>query len=208
MMHVNGIDVSDWQGAVNWKAVHDAGYSFASAKATEGTGNVQDTFAANCAGIEAADMLMCAYHFMDWTQDGVAQAEHFLSVYQPKTGDLPPMLDCEGTTNLAPMEAVDKIAAFIHRVEEVTKKRCLLYMGYYFWQDALGATDGFDGHPLWLAQYVADPNIDAPSIPHVWPGMTFWQYSETGNVAGISPCDLDWFIGDINALRALRLELP
>src|SRR3954468_18448069 len=91
---VEGVDVSDGQGTIDWKAAKGAGLGFAVIKATQGTYNTQKTFASNWSNAKAAGLVRAAYHFFDPTQDGVAQAQHFLSVVGPLgPGDLPPMLD-------------------------------------------------------------------------------------------------------------------
>jgi lysozyme len=209
MEHVNGLDVSDYQGRPSWPAVKASGYSFAFAKATQSTGNVQDTIATDLAGIRAAGMIAGAYHFFSFDTDPVQQAQHFLSIYEPRSGDLPPMLDLEypdpnvAKLSCGPDDAVARIAAFLRTVEGKTKHRCLLYMGYYFWQDALGRTDGFSGHPLWLAQYSAGTT---PLVPGAWKSATIWQYSESGAIGGIScGVDLDRFLGSLDELRALTM---
>jgi lysozyme len=198
---VNGIDVSDFQPDVSWPTVHEAGYSFAYAKATEGTGWTAQTFPSNWSGIKAAGMLRGAYHMFHFDADPVAQANHFLAVVKPQAGDLPPALDLE----LPVPPGVDPIAAiskWLHVVEAAAKVRCVLYMGYYYWQGALDATAGFAGHALWLAQYAGGPE---PTLqPPPWKTWTFWQYTDGLPVPGTGGAvDADKFNGDLAALKAM-----
>src|ERR1035437_6070836 len=59
-----GIDVSHWQGTgINWASVKTSGVTFAWAKASEGTGYTDNTFAVNEANAKAAGVLIGAYHF-------------------------------------------------------------------------------------------------------------------------------------------------
>src|SRR5437867_1330928 len=60
---LRGIDVSHYQGAINWDDVASGGISFAYIKATEGTNFVDPLFAQNWAGAEAAGLRRGAYHF-------------------------------------------------------------------------------------------------------------------------------------------------
>ncbi|HEX7525125.1 MAG TPA: glycoside hydrolase family 25 protein, partial [Gaiellaceae bacterium] len=98
-----GVDVSNWQGAVDWLQVGDDGYSFMFAKATEGTTFTDITYAVNRAGVQGVGLRLGAYHFARPAGSGdaaivasaVAQADHFVDVAQPKSGDLPPVLDLE-----------------------------------------------------------------------------------------------------------------
>jgi lysozyme len=204
MDFVNGVDVSDYQGAPSWAAVRASGYSFAIAKATQGTGNTQSTFAGNLAGIRAVGMTAGAYHFLDWNADPVAQANHFLSVYQPRPGDLPPTLDCEACT-VDSVAAIAHVSGFISEVEKhLSGRRCLLYMSYSFPGDSLAGGSGFSGHDLWVAAY---SNAAEPPVPAAWSKATIWQYSQTGQVGGISgDVDLDRFVGTLDDLKAYVLK--
>lgn len=204
MIHVNGIDVSDWQGDVDWSQVRADGYTFAYAKATQGNSYVAQTFEKNWAGMKQAGILRGAYHMFDFTVSPQAQAQYFLDVYQPAPGDLPPMIDLELPTVSSPRESVAAIASFLGLVEKKAPRHMLVYISYGFWEGSLGSTDGFSGHPLWLANYT---NADQPTaLPHVWNAMTMWQYSQNGNVGGISgTVDLDRFVGTPSDLRALLL---
>ena len=101
--HAKGIDVSNWNGTINWTKVAHAGYKFAIAKATEATSYEDTTYVANRSGSQAAGLAFGAYHFAQpsGTSDAaavasaVAQADYFLSVAQPAAGDLTPVLDLE-----------------------------------------------------------------------------------------------------------------
>jgi lysozyme len=203
MEFVHGVDVSDWNGSPNWAAVKASGYSFAVAKATEGTGNTQTTFAGNLAGIRAVGMTAGAYAFLDWNEDPVAQAEHFLSVYSPKPGDLPPTLDCEACT-VSSAAAMGQVSGFIDEVEKhLSGRRMLLYFSYSFPQDSLEGGSGFAGHDIFLAEYT---NEAEPRIPSPWSEAKIWQWSQTGSVSGISGnVDLDRFIGTSDELKAFVL---
>ena len=146
MDHVNGIDVSDWQGDVAWNTVLSDGYSFAYAKATQSNNWTAGTFATNYAGVKAANMLAGAYHMFDFTVDPTAQARYFLSVYEPVSGDLPPAVDLELPTPNGPRDAVARIAQFLSVVEAACSGRhALVYVNYNFWQNNLASTDGFAG---------------------------------------------------------------
>ena len=203
MEFVHGVDVSDYQGNVSWPGVHASGYSFAIAKATEGTGNVQSTFGGNIAAIRAVGMVAGAYHFLDWNEDPVAQAHHFLSVYTPKPGDLPPTLDCEACT-VSSAAAVAQVSGFIDEVERhLSGRRMLLYFSYSFPADHLEGGSAFGGHDIWVAAY---SSAAEPPVPDAWEKATIWQWSETGSVGGISgDVDLDRFVGTLDDLKAFCL---
>src|SRR5947208_9300956 len=75
---LNGLDVSDYNGVIDWKTVSGAGFAFAFARVGDGT-NEDSSFDANYAGLQAAGMVRGAYQFFNPSQDPVAQANLCLS---------------------------------------------------------------------------------------------------------------------------------
>ena len=203
-MAVDGIDISDYQTVGSFHAVQSSGIGFVVAKATQGTGNVQATFHDYMTRVRSTGMVFGAYHFLSWQSDPVAQAQHFLSVYQPQNGDLPPMLDCEAFT-VGASTATSMIAKFLQTVEpHLGGAKMLLYTYYAAILSQAFATDDFAGHPLWIAEY----NSDAlPTIPQTWKTATIWQYSSSKAVPGIpGSVDADRFMGSAADLAAFRLK--
>src|ERR1019366_5369523 len=93
-----GVDVSSYEGTINWVSVKSAGYTFAFAKATEGIGLTDSYFTSNEVNGTAAGMIMGAYHFAHPENNtATAEANYFLSVAGPyiKACHLPPVLDLE-----------------------------------------------------------------------------------------------------------------
>src|SRR4051794_25361600 len=98
-MALEGIDVSNHNGVIDWQAVKDAGISFAFIKATEGDAFVDRYFATNMARCRAAGVIPGAYHFYHHDIDPAEQADHFVHVMGPiHPGDLPPTIDVEMPT--------------------------------------------------------------------------------------------------------------
>ncbi len=174
-----GIDVSHFQGQVDWAQVKSAGTFFAFAKATQGTSEVDPEFASNWAGIRAAGLVRGAYHFMDPSEDAVAQAEHFLATVQFEAGDLPPVLDVEVTEGMS-VEGLDAaVRTWLEKVAAGTGVQPILYSDESFLNTELAK--GFGAYPLWIAAYSQTP----PAPPAGWTAWTFWQYSQTGQVSGV-----------------------
>jgi lysozyme len=213
---VSGIDISDAQGTINWTSVRGAGIRFAVMKATQGTYNTQHTFAANWSGARAAGLLRAAYHFFDPTEDGTAQANHFLATMGTlEADDLPPVIDIEcpnsdsrclgwaGGTGAAPAASIrQRMMDFLHRVESVTGRRPVIYTsGAYFSGNGIDTT-GLANYPLWIAYPTTS---GCYRIPTPWAHAAFWQYSWTGRVAGIpgADVDMDHFLGTLDDLNAL-----
>lgn len=218
MAFVNGIDVSDFQGDdIDWGQVKSSGYSFAIAKASQGTTDVQSSFGHNINGIRAAGMTAGAYHFLSWEDDPAAQAAHFRSAYTPRNGDIPPALDCEAVpAGMSSDAVIAQISGFLEAYEpHLAGARMLLYMSFSFPSESLNGGSGFSGHPVWIAAYNTDP-FDS-NIPPAWvgktPGMVMWQYSD-GSIPSTQPpiaglgtsIDRDRFNGDLDALKAFTLK--
>jgi lysozyme len=213
---VEGIDVFDGQGAIDWARVADAGVAFAYIKATQGTYDTQTTFAKNWAGAGAAGVARGAYHFFDPTEDGAAQAAHFFSVLSAAGGigprDLSPVLDVEcpdgdadclfaGGSGAAPAaDVAARIRAFLAAAEPASGRVPAAYtFASYFSENAIDATV-LETYPLFLA-YPTD-GACLP-VPAPWSRATLWQYSWSGAVAGVAgPVDRDRLLGSLDDLRS------
>jgi lysozyme len=210
---VEGVDVYDGNGTIDWHSVKSAGVDFAMIKATQGTYDTQATFAANWSGAKAAGLYRSAYHFFDPTEDGTAQAQHFLSALgTPEATDMPAMLDIEcpdgdanclgtGASGAAPASDIyTRMWDWIHAVEKATGKKPIVYtFGSYFSSNGIDTT-GLSALPL----FIADPTggaTDCFDVPAPWSSAVIWQYSWTGTVNGISgQVDRDRFIGTLAQL--------
>jgi lysozyme len=197
---VPGIDVSHYQGTVDWQQVAEAGMAYAFVKATQGVSSTDSQFAANWAGVQTAGLLRGAYHFYQPGDDPQQQAEHFLSVVQLEPGDLLPVLDIETMGSQTASEIVQGIETWLGTVQAAIGRAPIVYTAPGFW-NSLG-TQQFGLYPLWVAEY----GVSTPKLPAGWTSWAFWQYSESGSVAGVAgSVDLDVFQGSPEALRQLTL---
>ena len=197
-----GIDVSHWQGTIDWTSVAASGKRFAYMKASEGTDLVDTTYAGHRAQAKALGMYVGAYHFArpDRTPgDSIAEADYFLAMSQLVAGDLLPVLDLEVTGGLAPTELQEWVKGYMGRIYERTGVRGVIYTSPSFWRNSMADTNWFAayGHrTLWVAHWTTGP---APSVPGgnwAGTGWTFWQYTSSGTVPGISGrVDLNRFNG-------------
>lgn len=206
--YLNGIDVSSYQGNVNWAAVRRAGITFAVAKATEGTGYHDRYLNANIAGMKRYGVVPGAYHFAHPGIDATAQANYFTNAVRSANGGnfhhlLQLMLDLEVTDGRSPAQVWAWTQTFVARVKAVTGRPCIIYTGFYFWRDRVGNPNNNLNCPLWLAAYVSNPSA---YVPRAWSTYTFWQYTDTGSVPGISGnVDLDQLNGTTSTLSALTI---
>lgn len=195
---VRGIDVSYWQGTINWDQVAGAGVKFAIIRA--GHGLEADTiFARNWREARRVGIIRGAYHYFEPDLDVTRQANIMISAMSTlEPDDLPPVLDIEDTGGLSASQIVSRARQWIELVEAATGRQVMIYTGKYFWQDNVGSSDAFVDHPLWIPQY----GPTCPDLPSPWTDWVFFQTSSTGRVSGISGnVDLDLFNGDLAALR-------
>lgn len=206
-----GIDVSHYQGAIDWAKVKAAGISFVFIKATEGTTLQDDQFAANWAGAKAQGILRGAYHYFINSLDPTTQAQAFLKVLGKDLGELPPVVDVEDKNT--PGDP-DHLLAFCQTVQAATGVKPIIYTGKWYWDDQQYWDHAFHwtgGNDLWIADYSGAP---APALPSDWTTWRFWQSGQagtapaSGSVAGISaPVDLDTFNGTIADLQAYAASI-
>jgi lysozyme len=195
---VQGIDVSHYQGTVNWPQVRAAGVQFAFAKATEGVTWTDPEFAANWAGMKAAGILRGAYHFFEPNDDAGQQAQLFLATVQLESGDLPPVLDVE-TAAATSEELWQGVQTWLDRVQAATGLPPILYLSPGF-ADENNAPVSLITYPLWVAEY----GVAEPRLPQGWSHWLLWQSSQTGTIDGVAgSVDLDQVNGSLATLQAL-----
>ncbi|MFF5212108.1 glycoside hydrolase family 25 protein [Streptosporangium sp. NPDC000396] len=193
MLH--GIDVSNWQGAVDWDRHARNGVAFAFAKATEGGRFTDRWFGRNWTGMRENWMVCGAYHFARPTGDPEAQANHFLQVVGQagglRRGDLL-ALDLETSDRMPP----HKVARFARRwcqvVTAQAEVRPVVYTYLTFAQK--GNCDGLEGYPLWIS--APDHPTGRPDVPGPWRRWTIHQHSTR-------PLDRNVFLGTRAELTSL-----
>lgn len=209
---VRGIDVSYYQGDIDWNAVAGAGYGFAITRINH-SDFMDPKFDQNWAAIKEVGMLRGAYQYFEPGDDVPTQAQIVidkLGMLGP--GDLPAVIDVETTTGLGPAQVEDAVGQWLELVEAGTGKKPMIYTGKYFWQDNVGSS-AFSDYLLWHAQYpnACQPPADPPpacsgcaNIADQWSEVAVWQYSSSGSVPGIAGnVDLNVFNGTLAELTAI-----
>jgi GH25 family lysozyme M1 (1,4-beta-N-acetylmuramidase) len=193
---VRGIDVSRWKGSIVWSRVAHGGYRFAFAEATNGF-TADPTYARNHTGAEAAGLAFGAFHFARPAgstpraviANAIAQADLFVSVAQPQTGELAPVLDLERTGGLSAASLRAWTAAWLDEVQLQVGIRPTIYASPTFWRRAVANASVFAtaGSSLWIAHW----HVPAPRVPAAnWgaSGWRFWQWTDCSHVPGIRGC--------------------
>jgi GH25 family lysozyme M1 (1,4-beta-N-acetylmuramidase) len=199
--YAEGIDVSHWQGTIDFAKAKAAGKTFVIAKATEGNSWTDASYARNRSAALAAGLKFTGYHFArpstKWG-DATSEADHFVKVLGLKHGMLVPALDLEVSGGLGVTALRSWVKTFLGRVYARLGVRPMIYTTASFWTTYMGNSTWFTANGykvLWIAHWKATP----PSVPASdWGSQSwqFWQYSSCGSVAGITGCvDLDRFKG-------------
>lgn len=177
-----GIDVSRWQGTVDWARAKAAGVAYAYLKASEGATWIDPTFAVNARGAEAAGIPWGAYHYYRNLVDPAAQAEHFARVVL-SAGVAPTLLPgCDLEDQIGDGREAD-VRRFVEAVAALAGG-AVIYTGAPWWRRNIGAGATWAAdYPLWIARYgVNDPTAAPvePFVPAPWGGWTIHQYTSRG----------------------------
>ncbi|GIO66765.1 glycoside hydrolase family 25 protein [Paenibacillus cookii] len=201
--HAKGIDVSHWQGVIDWKRVRSAGYSFAFLKATEGPKLVDDRFRVNSQGARSAGLLTGAYHFTRARNeaDVNAELEHFVQTVESAGGlssfKLPLALDVETKEGGTRANITAIVREWVTRFKLRTGRTLMIYTYPDFIDTSLDGTLG--NVPLWYAYY----NSGVPADKGGWTSWEFIQYTNKGRVPGINgDVDLNEYKGSEADLMA------
>lgn len=206
-MNRQGIDVSVWQGSVDWSAAaHTIAYAFC--KSSQGVGGVDPTFTpARVHALRQAGIPFGPYHYADNSStDGFAEAEHAIATAKAAGWDpgrdMPLVLDIE--SGVGGRAGVRFVRRFVKRYRQLTDHRPIVYTGS-FWRDALGNPWVLHRCPLWLAAYTSSWS---PWLPHPWKKPFFWQYTDAFDCPGVGgPCDGDRFLRSRRSFRRIA-KLP
>jgi len=160
---VQGIDISKYQGDIDWARARKDGIRFAYLKVSEGGDRVDDRFYDNWAGAAAAGILRGAYHFMYWCRTASEQAVWFAQAVPQDASQLPPVLDLEWNNesptcskHLPRDEALPEIRKMLEIMEYRTGKRPVIYTDITFHRDVLEGE--FEGYDFWLRSVSAEPH--------------------------------------------------
>jgi GH25 family lysozyme M1 (1,4-beta-N-acetylmuramidase) len=201
-----GIDVSRFQGVINWSLVAGSGVKFAFVQASRGSGldcavkpdqcGADPYFATNRINAKAVGIRVGPYHRAFATgstlaaarADAIAEADVFLTaVAALNAGELVPVLDVETPfTGLDANRLRTWIRVWVKRVHRRLGRKPMIYTNASSWS-ATGNTMEFAKakYPLWVAEW----GVSKPTVPaNFWAGRgwSVWQYTSSGSVSGIS----------------------
>lgn len=208
-----GMDVSHYQGTIDWNQVRNAGISFAFVKATQGTRMVDDYLAANIKGASEAGILVGVYCFSEanTAAEGASEAKYLLGVLRDHDlldkVNMELVLDLESAPKDGDFSAAtgDAIYRAWQGAVEAAGKKAMLYTGQYFGSQHF--TSALADVPLWIAKY--SQSMSAPNNIAGWTSWEFWQYSSGGTVPGIAgEVDMNLFRGNYAELYDKYVPQP
>ncbi|MCU4182376.1 glycoside hydrolase family 25 protein [Bosea sp. BH3] len=194
---IHGIDISRWQGEIDWTSVKAAGTRFVYMKATEGGDHVDPAFQRNWEGARRAGVPRGAYHFVYWCRPAHEQAVWFKQQIPADPDALPPVLDVEWNGHsrtcarkIDAQLAREKIQLMLTELEQLTGKKPVIYTDITFHREVLEGQ--FNDYPYWIRSTAALPETRYANRP--W---AFWQFTTTGRVPGIrGDVDRNAFFGN------------
>lgn len=203
---MKGIDVSVYNGTVDWDKVRAQGYDYVMIKTGDGkdTGNhekdIDPQFAANYDGARAAGMLVGVYHVCSTRTVAEArlEAQYCLSILDGRELDFPVAYDIEmdGTFSTG-RENVSKIAVAFSEVIEAAGYTPMIYSSANYFNSYFDYNIIKD-YKIWVAQYGTNkPNLKLP--------YTMWQYTDKGSVDGANTskgyCDINYYYPPVPATK-------
>lgn len=201
----DGIDVSGWQGNIDYSEVASSGIQIVYMKASEGTSFVDPYFNQNYTNAKANGLKVGFYHYLTArsNSEAVAQANFFVSTISGMTPDCRLAMDFESFGNLSAEEINEIGLTFMQTVENLSGKEMVIY------SDTSNASNIFGGgltnYPLWVAQY----EVEEPTPNGNWDSWVGWQYTDAGEISGINGyVDRDRFTDGILLNENSEVPLP
>lgn len=197
---VRGVDVSHYQGTVDWDRLETQGVLFAYIKATEGSSFEDSAFQTNWENVAHTELRAGAYHFFSFESPGLDQAENFIHTVSPIEHMLPPVIDIEPYRTFRSIgelpQAVAEIRDWLERVESEYGMRPVIYTTEAFYRDRI--SDAFPGYDIWIRSVYKPPSESVR-----W---KFWQYSNRVHLEGYEGeerfIDMNAFNGTLEAFEA------
>ncbi|MBK5244846.1 MAG: glycosyl hydrolase family 25 [Eubacteriaceae bacterium] len=198
---VKGVDLSAYQGNIDWKVLSEQGIDFAYIKATEGKDFVDEQFKKNWEASHKTAVKVGAYHFLSFDSTGKDQAKNFINNVPVSNKNLPPVVDMElyGVYQTTPMEK-EKVKVildeFLKEIENTYKVKPIIYTNQNVFNLYIG-TD-YKDYKIWIGDL---DNNEPKTLPN-GNEYTFWQYSQRNVLEGYKGTekfiDMDIYNGTYN----------
>lgn len=197
---VFGIDVSHYQGKIDWETVAndnpDFPLRFVFVRATAGQKKLDTEFKKNWKGVKSNGFLRGAYHYYRPDENSLKQADNFIKNVKLDKGDMPPVLDIEKIPNKQNLDSLKTgLKRWLIKVENHYGMKPILYSGESFYTDFLKKE--FEGYELWIANY----SFFEDEIRKEW---LFWQFTDRATLKGIETnVDVNIYNGNFIELQQM-----
>ncbi len=197
---VHGVDVSAYQGNVDWRNLYQQGVKFAFVKATEGDYFVDDYFEQNWNDLDKTKIIHGAYHFMNYDSSGIDQAELFIETVPRRDDSLPPVVDVEfyGMYNENPPDINDlhyELSNLLVMLEDHYGKEPIIYTTRWIYSTYI--SEYYD-NPIWIA---SPDTVDTLSDDKQWDFLQYTFWGELEGYDGIDHIDLNIYKGSLEELE-------
>ena len=178
---VKGVDISSYQGEIDWDILASQNISFAFIKATEGSTFVDENFAYNFEAAQKTPLSVGAYHFFSYDSSGITQAENFINAVIPFEGMLPPVIDVEfyGDKEMNPPareQVSEQLKAMLDLLEKHYNQKPIIYATEKSYE--LYLTNDYEEYDIWIRNVISKPKL---SDNREW---VFWQYTNRDKLDG------------------------
>ena len=178
-MTVTGIDVSGWQGTIDWEKARTM-VSFAFIKCFEREW-VDAQFRRNWSEAKRVGIQRGAYLFYRANVDAGLQARRMIETLSGDYGELPLVVDLEDEEYAAPWDAaqVSDLQWCLDILEKFSGRRPIIYTARWWADPYLPNAPWISSYDLWVANYVDSP-FGKPVMPAGWDAFAFWQWANNG----------------------------
>lgn len=196
-MEIKGIDVSSWQGKIDWNKVANYGMDFAILRITEAGNVIDGQFENNFAGCNKYKIPVGVYKYSYAMTIAEIQSEarKVVSVLNGRKIQFPVFLDLENhRQRVLGAESIHNLAEAFREIIVAAGYKFAIYCNLDWYMNVI--CSHLKKHDFWIARYPANDNgsVQERLRPNVGVG---WQYSSKGKVSGISGnVDMDVFYTD------------
>lgn len=204
---VKGVDVSAYQGDIDWNTLSKQGIEFAFIKATEGSSFIDEKFNINYQNASKTNLKIGAYHFFSYDSEGSTQADNFIRTVPKEDNMLPPVIDVEfygdKYKDIPNVEETQKqLNILLQKLEDYYEKKPIIYATYKAYN--LYIAHSFKDNYIWIRDVYFRPKL---KDNREW---TFWQYTDRARLDGYNGkekrIDVNVFNGNIEKFEQLFMS--
>ena len=198
-----GIDVSQYQGTIDWDNVEaieeQFELKFVIVRATAGSNKIDLKFKKNWKNLTESMYIQGAYHYYRPDENSTDQANNFIKNVKLRKGHLPPILDIE---KMPKWQSMDKLKEGLQNWLTIVEKhygiKPIIYTGEKYYEDFL--QEDFPNYQFWIANY-------NPWKEKIEDDYLMWQFTEKAKLHGIDELvDVNVFNGNVDDLKIVCIK--